>query len=106
MTLAGAGLRLNGINSNTTTTVGNFTVNALSTTFPGASNLIIDNTAGSGGGFTTTLAAGNLARGSTGTVLGITPVTGSLGTGEVITFTNGSSSLINGILPGMGCRPN
>jgi autotransporter-associated beta strand protein len=84
-------LDLVGIGSSTTTTsTGAFT-------FAGASNLIIDNTSGSGGGATTTLAAGTATRSGSGTLV-VAPATGSLGTGENVTLTGGNTTT-NGILP-------
>jgi autotransporter-associated beta strand protein len=84
-------VRLTGINATTSTAAGNVTVNGW------ANNLIIDNTAG-GGATTTTLAAGTATRSGT-TSMVITPVTGALGTREIITFTGGTGiTLTNGIL--------
>src|SRR5205823_12229458 len=88
-------LRLNGIATPTTTTAGDLTVTAASATATGTSLLVVDNTAGGG----TTFAAGNLVRGGAGSVLAFLPVTGALGTGEVVTFTNGNALVTNGILP-------
>jgi autotransporter-associated beta strand protein len=96
MTLTMASLTLSGIASNTTTTVGGLTIGAASAANTGAVNLVVNNTGGAG--ITTTFAAGNLVRGGAGSVLVITPSTGTLGTGELLTFTGGNG-LTNGILP-------
>jgi fibronectin-binding autotransporter adhesin len=84
--------------STTTTTSGDLTVSANNGNTVGASQLIVDNTAG-GGANTTTWALGNLVRGGAGSALVITPQTGFLGTRENVTFTNGSGLVTNGILP-------
>jgi autotransporter-associated beta strand protein len=101
MSLTFATLKLTGIASTTTTTVGDLTINPGSGGAGGVSNLTVNNTTG-GSGMVTTFAFGNLIRGGAGSVLTITPTTGNLGlgtgTGEAITFTGGTS-LVNGILP-------
>jgi hypothetical protein len=61
------------------------------------SNLIVNKT--SFGSVVTTFSAGNLVRGGTGSVLLVTPNSGSLGTGEAITFSKGNSLLTNNMLP-------
>ncbi|HTL29735.1 MAG TPA: autotransporter-associated beta strand repeat-containing protein, partial [Tepidisphaeraceae bacterium] len=101
-------LRLTGIAANTVTTIGDLTIAGQSFSGTGASNVIIDNTAGNGGGFTTTLAAGNLIRGGQGAVLAITPESATLGAGAQVTFSNGNSLLTNGMLPAwiVGATPN
>jgi autotransporter-associated beta strand protein len=89
-------LQLNGLSTPTTTTVGTVTVTAASGTWTGASVLAVNASAGGA----TTLAAGNLVRGGAGSMLGIIPATGSLGTNEVVTFTNGTAlQSTNPILP-------
>ncbi len=91
ITTNASSVTLTGIAATTSASAGNVT-------FSGASNFIIDNTAGQSGSFSTTFAAGNAGRSNTGTLV-VTPVTGSLGTGEIVTFTNGASLVNNGILP-------
>ncbi|HEY1375944.1 MAG TPA: autotransporter-associated beta strand repeat-containing protein, partial [Gemmataceae bacterium] len=98
ITLNEASLGLFGIATTTTTTVGDLIIGAPSGTSSGGAGLVINNTAGQPSAATTTLAAGNLVRGGPGSVLIIAPTTGSLGTGEVLTFTGGTT-LTNGILP-------
>lgn len=92
-------LRLDGIAANTTTTVSDFTAAGASLTSIGTEQLIIDNSAGIGGGSVTTLAAGNLLRGGAGGALVVTAQNNTLGSGENVTFSNGNSLLTNGILP-------
>jgi autotransporter-associated beta strand protein len=100
VTLNTGTLQLNGAGApvSTTTTVGDFTAGVPSLAGAGVSTLVINN-AGSTGGATTTLAAGNLLRGGTGSVLVVRPATNTLATGEAVTFTNGNSLVTNGILP-------
>jgi autotransporter-associated beta strand protein len=90
MTLNLASLALNGIASTTTTTVGDLVIGAPSTVSTGGAILSVNNTGGAG--VATTFAAGNLVRGGSGSILAIAPITGNLGTGEVVTFTGGTAT--------------
>lgn len=98
--LNGAILQLKAVtaSTSTTTSVGNLTIGAASAANVGASQLSVDNSL-AGGSATTTFAAGNLIHGGVGSALVVTPVGGSLGGADIVTLTNGNSSLTNGVLP-------
>ncbi len=97
VTLNGGVFDLKSLSSSATgTTVGNLTVSGTSAATVGTSNLIVEN---ANGAPSTTFAAGNLVHGGVGTALVVTPQSGTLGTTDIVTLTNGNSILTNGILP-------